>query len=391
VKSGNSVKIYHGSEQAALEKILEVLQSLAPTLEVITAEINAKIDNPKGRHRHIDVRIEVLNYGVSWILNMDVTGSAYSGRLMDLIIELKKLKEDRVYPILAVPWASERLIESCIEADIGYLDLEGNFRLVFGGLHAISRGAPAPKSEVKSLRSLFRPKSARVLRTLLKQPNRPWRTQNLANQAGVSLGYAHKVKTALAERGWLTKEPSGFHLTHPQDLLEQWRGEWGDTRANQRMEDPHKQKYYTLKHGAALQKALQPNDGQHWVYASYSAADWLAPLARQAVLHLVADNLGLRHLQTVLQLEPVKTGFNVIIYLDPEGDILQDRFEAAPGIWTTSPVQTYLELYNSHDRGREAAEYLRKTRIEPMWTEPITELTTEPIRSEYDKRTTNRS
>jgi hypothetical protein len=134
-------------------------------------------------------------------------------------------------------------------------------------------------------------------------------------------------------------------------LIAEWRGQYRQAP---------KKTFYTLKHGAGLQKALQPQNSNHWLYAGYSAADWLAPWVRQNVLFVVADMIGLEELTEKLQLEESKKGFNVVVSLDPDGNLLHDRFEVSDGVWTTSPLETYLNLYQSHDRGREAAELIAK-------------------------------
>jgi hypothetical protein len=65
---------------------------------------------------------------------------------------------------------------------------------------------------------------------------------------------------------------------------------------------------------------------------------------RQNLLYLVADQIGLGQLESVLGLKPVGSGANVIVYQDPEANLLLDRFKAQAGIWTTSPIETYLML-----------------------------------------------
>ena len=45
-----------------------------------------------------------------------------------------------------------------------------------------------------------------------------------------------------------------------------------------------------------------------------------------------------------------------------------DSCEPAPGIRCTGPLQTYLDLSRAGDRGREAADHLRKTCLDPHWS-----------------------
>ena len=56
----------------------------------------------------------------------------------------------------------------------------GNARLVFDGVY-IERSVPTkPKSETRTLRSVFTPKAAAILRALLREPDRPWLVTDLA-------------------------------------------------------------------------------------------------------------------------------------------------------------------------------------------------------------------
>jgi hypothetical protein len=53
---------------------------------------------------------------------------------------------------------------------VGFLDLEGNARLVFGGVF-IERLVPGrPAVDRRELGSIFKPKAAQVLRVMLRAP-----------------------------------------------------------------------------------------------------------------------------------------------------------------------------------------------------------------------------
>jgi hypothetical protein len=63
----------------------------------------------------------------------------------------------------------------------------------------------------------------------------------------------------------------------------------------------------------------------------------------------------------------VAKGETVIVERPADEGLLADRDEAAPGIWCTGLAQTYLDLHAAGERGAEAAEHLRQTRIAPLW------------------------
>jgi hypothetical protein len=96
------------------------------------------------------------------------------------------------------------------------------------------------------------------------------------------------------------------------------------------------------------------------VYASFSAANWLAPYGRVATQHFYVDSTGLQHLRDALKLLPVASRANVVVTILKDRGLFNDTVEPAPGVVCTSPVQTYLDLAIAGERGAEAAEHLRK-------------------------------
>ena len=100
---------------------------------------------------------------------------------------------------------------------------------------------------------------------------------------------------------------------------------------------------------------------------SFSAARWLAPYARIAGEYFYADKAGVDQLKALLKLEPAAKGENIIIDLASDAGVFQENVEAAPGLYCTGPIQTYLDLAAAGERGGEAAQHLFDERIAPMW------------------------
>jgi hypothetical protein len=71
----------------------------------------------------------------------------------------------------------------------------------------------------------------------------------------------------------------------------------------------------------------------------------------------------LEHIRQSLRLSSSLKGENVIVSAPRDRGVFLDVYEPVPGIRCTSPVQTYLDLSVSGERGREAAEHLRRTRL----------------------------
>ena len=66
--------------------------------------------------------------------------------------------------------------------------LGGNARIAFGGVFIERTVADKPVAEQRELKSLFRPKSAQVLRAMLRDPGRAWRVTELSEISGSAWG-----------------------------------------------------------------------------------------------------------------------------------------------------------------------------------------------------------
>ena len=126
--------------------------------------------------------------------------------------------------------------------------------------------------------------------------------------------------------------------------------------------------FYTTLHGSAFEEAARlmlrsRGAASLAAFASFSAAHWLAPYGRTGTQYFYADEAGLEQLQSVLKLSAIPKGENVVVTLLKDSGLLRDTEEPAPGAICTSPVQTYLDLANAGERGREAADHLRRERL----------------------------
>jgi hypothetical protein len=278
--------------------------------------------------------------------------------------------EKPCYGILVAPFLSEESARLCVEAGMGYADLAGNARLSFGQAFIELQVADNPFLVKRHLRSLFTAKASRVLRVLLTPPLRAWKVSELAEVSGVSLGQVSNVRKLLLDREWAMASETGLRLSKPEELARAWQSSYKAS--------PHsREAAYTLLHGEALENAIraalaEAGHGAHAVLASYSAARWFAPYARQATQFFYADKHGAKILKHHLRLQSVSRGENVVILEPREDDVFAGRVEAAPGIWCSGLVQTWLDLSVGGERGDEAAEHLLQEKLLPGWKEKTT-------------------
>ncbi len=270
--------------------------------------------------------------------------------------------------MLVSPYLSPESRSICLDHDIAYLDLVGNAHLAFDHVY-IDRAVPdRPKSETRALKSIFAPKAAAVLRVLLREPTRAWRVAELAEAASVSLGHVSNVHKALLTREWIEKATSGVVLVRPDALLRTWRDEYRKPAGRQFSR-------YTIFHGEQLSKQLSGRlnaepDRPRAIMSSHFAAQWFAPFARSGTHSFYADEPGARMLIEALKLSHAARGANVTVSIPHDESLFGDAAQPVPGVFCTSPIITYLDLWAGDDRNREAAEHLGLEVLSVVVTEP---------------------
>ena len=305
----------------------------------------------------IDIVVEGRFAGQPLYLIVEVKSTGQPRYVRDAAHQLRRYMRDHhrhAIPIVMAPYLSPQAREACREENVGYLDFVGNALIALDTIY-IEREVPGrPEAERRALRSLYKPKSARILRTLLREPGRSWRIAELADAAAVSVGLVSTVGVALRERGWAEQTENGLALVDPDALLDSW---------SENYEPPRGEEFrrYTTLHGKALADRLQGLElsGGKVALASFSAAEWLAPYVRHPNTYFYADEAGLAALDKLLQLREAPKGANVIIIVPEEEGVLDDSTKAGHDLAVTSPVQTYLDLIHAGDRGNEGAIQLR--------------------------------
>lgn len=315
-----------------------------------------------GPDRGIDFVVNLRVHRQLWKLVCEVKANGQPRIIRDAASQVRAYAHKlgpRAIPVIVTPYLSEEARGLCREMEVNYLDLAGNCRFSFDGVFIERESASRPPVAKRELRSLFKPKSAQVLRLLLRRPNRTWKVAELAQTAGVSLGHISNVTSALIDREWGTRDEAGFKLAKPDALLDNWRD-------NYEAPSGEVKRYYTVLHGKAFEKAAEhffEEVSDAAALASFSAAEWLAPYGRVANHYVYATRPALPILRSVFRAEPATRGDNLLVTVLEEDGVLHDALEPHHGIRTTSLVQTYLDLAQAGERGREAADHLREERL----------------------------
>lgn len=264
----------------------------------------------------------------------------------------------RSYPVVAAPYIGPEGQRLCREAGVGYLDLSGNAFLSFDGVLVDRRSGERPPRARARLRRLFSPKSSRVLRVLLEQPEEKWTLERLAAEATISVRTAHLVVNALEEKAFVDKRRGAIRLEKPAPLLDLWA-------ENYRLEQHRRQTFYSFirnPRDLAAKLAAQATAQRASVALTlHAGAALVAPFVRYTDVHayIVGDT---DRLAKALDLRPVETGGNLHI-LTPNDEGIFYRVQRIEGVPVVCNTQLYLDLLNYPGRGREAAEELRRKKL----------------------------
>jgi Transcriptional regulator, AbiEi antitoxin, Type IV TA system len=368
------------AQLSANELELHAAQQLRELLLATPLEIENEEHRKLAPKDEIDFTVQLRAGNEKWTLVCEVKSSGQPRNIRMAALQAKDFARRvgpgaNVYPVVLAPFISAKTGEICKEMGVGYADLAGNCRLAFGNVYVEKSVAKNPFGIRREQRSLFAPKSGRVLTALLSHPGRAWKLAELAKTTGVSLGQVSNVQKLLLDREWISAQRGALRLIQPDALLDAWRAAYVLPR-NARA------RYYTILHGTDLENALQGafavmklsnalTEAGPWVaLSSFSAARWLAPYARVAGEFLYADAEGEKLLVQHLKLEPAARGENVTVDRPRDKGVFLENLEPMPGLRCTGLIQTYLDLAVAGERGAEAADHLRQQKIAPLWKEP---------------------
>lgn len=349
-------------EQQLEKQVKERLQRLfeeVPFLRVRRWQREARTLEGK----RADLSAEVLAKGEPWRLLVEVKSSGEPRYVRGAVQELRSLLSDkrRAYGIVSAPYISAEAGKICRDEGMGYLDLAGNCGLIFANLFIERQGIPKPPQERRPLRSLYAPKAGRLLRALLEEPRRPWTLQALAEEAGVSLGLAFKVKQRLLDFEFVAEGNEGLALEKPEELLRQWGANYSYAK-NDAFE------CYSQGDPAQLEAALAGycrKAGARYAFTMFSGAARVAPYARylKGTTYVTGDP---SEIAKRLEWKQVSSGANFTL-LRPYDDGVFYEAREINGDSVVSDVQLYLDLVGSKARGEEAATFLLEQRLRPKW------------------------
>ena len=264
---------------------------------------------------------------------------------------------DKVLPLIVVPFMGAVGQRLCSESSVSWVDLCGNARIVAPGLRISIEGRSNKYADRGRPPNVFAPKSSRVIRQLLFEPELFQTQAELARKTGLGEGYISKIVRRLEREEYVDVNQGGaIRSRDPNLLLDAWRDAYDFER------------HRTIKgHVPArsgddlLNRLVKVFSDKKLEYATTGlSAAWL--YTRFVAFRLVTVYLSSWPSPTLLNemdfLDEPKGANLWLILPDDEGVFYGS--DKQDGICCVSPIQAYLDLKGQPERAKDAALELRK-------------------------------
>jgi hypothetical protein len=310
-----------------------------------------------------DVTIKISMPDEEQLLLIEVKNNGQPRMARNAVNQLLRYKEafPNSYCVFCAPYISSVSAEICRQDGVGFLDFTGNCFLSFGSVYIEQSGKQNPAPQRRELRTLYSPRATRVLRVLLNNPGKSWKTQLLADEAGVSLGLISNVKKRLEDREIIQVGAKGIELLSPENLLSEWSENYSYKKNQVR-------NFYSLKNIPEIEADIAEFCSQKdisYALTGFSGAARFAPAVRyQRVMAYVSSYIDAVSEQ--LNLKEVTSGSNIMLFTPYDEGVFYGT-QKVDDINVVSSIQLYLDLQGFPGRGEEAAEVLLERVIRPAW------------------------
>lgn len=249
------------------------------------------------------------------------------------------------------------------DAGIALIDAEGNMRVDLPGIFLWTEGRASHATRDKQSEPPVKltGKAGVAAQALLREPQRCWQVNDLAAEADISAGLAHRVLSRLERDSLIQVEGTGpkriRRVSNPTALLDLWAEEMHDRRVNQVR--AFRLARDARAHAKTLSALLEAADITHAVTGPAGAAR-LAPFVTSVpVVDIwITQAIALDAAAGAVDAEVVQEGHNVLLRQEAADAPLVFR-STVDDVWTANPFRLYLDLRKDPRRGREQADRLR--------------------------------
>lgn len=264
-------------------------------------------------------------------------------------------------PVIAVPFMAEGGRRLCEEANVSWFDLSGNAHIVASGLRIHVEGKPNIFKRRGRPSTVFAPKSSRIVRAMLLEPQSRISQRELARRTGLDEGFTSRVVRKLEADQMVERDAEGaVRLLSPDDVLEGWRESYDFSK--HRAIPGH----ITARSGDELLATVGAtlNTKKLDYAATGLAAAWLLTkfTAFRLVTIFVPEEPSADFLKAI-GFRREERGANLWFTVPNDEGVFTGTTDV-DGVQCVHPVQAYLDLKSQPERSADAAEELRKRRLQ---------------------------
>lgn len=340
---------------ASIEKrtISEVPAILASFLEIPESKVNIF---PQEGKASPDLALEADGY--QFLVECKST-SARAPLLLALqqIEEIKGSFQKDAIPLIVVPYMGKSGRSFCRDHELSWIDLSGNAHIKAPGLLIHVEGRPNRFKSVGRPSNVFAPKSARIARQLLIEPEKSYNQRELSQITGLDEGHTSRIVRRLEEINLIVRDDQGsLRPSDPDQLLDAWHEAY-DFSKHQIIKG-----HIAARSGEELLKRIPETLAENNIdYAATGLAGaWqYTHFAKfRLVTIYVADPHG-KKLFDRLHFREDDRGANTWLVVPNDKGVFHGS-SARDGIVCVHPIQIYLDLKGHPERSSEAASMVRQ-------------------------------
>ena len=303
-----------------------------------------------------DMLLTAQHKGKIYHFCVEVKRAGYPQYIREGIFHLEEYKRDNpsYYPIIVVPRLGEQGKKICNKHKIGYMDFDGNMKIIFGNIHIEIEGKRGRQAYAAQRQSLFSPKAVRITKCLLYEPGKKWMQKDIVQRTQLSKGMVSRIVKQMVEAGYLLEEANKLKLANFDDLLSAWT----EKTVLQRRENS-KCYYAWAQNPQRLMRAIAnefSREKTKYAFTQEAGASLIAPFSTFDIVSLYIESFD-KFVLDSLSASETKKGFNIVMIEAPDKAIFEQAQERKR-MKVVDNLQLYVDLKKNPLRGSKQAEHI---------------------------------
>jgi DNA-binding MarR family transcriptional regulator len=286
---------------------------------------------------------------------IEIKRAGYPQYIRDGIFLLQEFRRQNpsFYPMIIVPRIGEEGKRICDRHDVGYMDLSGNLKVAVGNVYIEKGGREEITEHQVARQSIFSPKSERITKCLLYEPDRKWTQKEVSEKSGLSKGMVSRIVTRMIEAGYLIEQGKQLTLSNFEDLLAAWLEESKRRKEKRRNYYIWAQNPQRLMHSISAELARRK---VRYAFTKEAGASLVAPFSTFEIVSLYIEALD-KFPRESLSASEADRGFNVAL-IEPRDESVFADAQKIGGMLVADKLQLYIDLKKEALRGDRQSGYI---------------------------------